>query len=169
MGPRPRGTVNLSSCRFPIVAGRRGRLGRGCRGRALLLSPSTSRVVALPTEKKQRNIKCTSLIVHSSRHFLPEQDGNCSLHKLSSTVDIFALSPSAARGLVDHPSPLDDSLLDSVEKCGIERTIWCHASYRGSGVRGRLQAIDDRENFVHPVVCDEVDRPLSTEVTMRAE
>ena len=44
-----------------------------------------------------------------------------------------------------------------------------HASALESGVRGRLQAIDDRENFVHPVVRDEVDRPLSTEVTMRAE
>ena len=29
---------------------------------------------------------------------------------------------------------------------------------RESGVRGRLQAIDDRENLIHPVVRDEVDR-----------
>ena len=49
VGPRPRGTVNLASCRSPIVAGQRCQLGRDCRGRPRLLTPSTSRVVALPT------------------------------------------------------------------------------------------------------------------------
>ena len=39
----------------------------------------------------------------------------------------------------------------------------------GSGVRGRLQAIDDHEDLVHPVVCNEVDRPLSIQIAMRTE
>ena len=40
---------------------------------------------------------------------------------------------------------------------------------RGSGVRGGLKAIDDRENLIHPVFSNQVDRPLSAEVTMRTE
>lgn len=39
----------------------------------------------------------------------------------------------------------------------------------GSGVRGRLEAIDDCENLVHPVVRDEVDRPRTTKVRVRTE
>ena len=49
LGPGPRGTVNLPPCRCPVVAGRRGRLGRDRRGRPLLPTPYTSSVVALPT------------------------------------------------------------------------------------------------------------------------
>lgn len=43
------------------------------------------------------------------------------------------------------------------------------SALRESGVRGGLKAIDDRENFIHPVFSNQVDRPLSAEVTMRTE
>ena len=38
-----------------------------------------------------------------------------------------------------------------------------------SAVRGRLEAIDDGENLVHPIVGDEVNRPCTTQVRMRTE
>ena len=40
---------------------------------------------------------------------------------------------------------------------------------RESGVRGRLEPIDDREHLIRPVFRDQVDRPLTIQVTMRTE